>query len=243
MMTAPIIGLTTRNALFPKYGFPIIASPKSYIQALIKAGAIPVLIPVNLPIAHIHELLARLDGIIFTGGGDIATERFDGLPHEKVYDVDPERDEIEFQLIKAVEEINKPFLGICRGFQVINVAHGGTLLTHINDQMQGAYEHSAFPAHETDYEAHEVVIEEDSRLAGILGTNRLKVNSLHHQGVKDIGQGLKLAARSTDGLVEAVEVEGQPFGLAVQWHPEWMPDSEQMQALLSAFVEAARNGK
>ncbi len=143
-MSAPLIGLTTRNNTDPKLNIPIITSPRSYTEALIKAGAIPVLVPVNLDLALIPDLLTRLDAVIFTGGGDIALEHFEGEDHEKIYGVDPERDAIELDLGAHIVEMEMPFLGICRGFQVLNVALGGSLYTHIEDQLPGAVQHACF---------------------------------------------------------------------------------------------------
>ena len=240
-MTVPLIGLTTKNILHAQYGdaIPLLAAPRSYSDALIKAGATPVLMPVILPLTQLDAMLDRLDGIILTGGGDIDPQLYHGQAHEKVYDVDPQRDRIEITLARRVIERQKPFVAICRGFQVLNVALGGALYSHIADQMEGAIEHSAFPQHPTDFPAHDVEINPDSKLSNILGKTQLKVNSLHHQGVSQVGKGLTVTATAADGLVEGVEVQGHPFGVAVQWHPEWMPESKEMQALFTAFVQAA----
>jgi putative glutamine amidotransferase len=238
-MPAPLIGLTTRNIDEPKYGFPLLSSPKTYSQALIRAGAIPVLVPVNLPPASHEELLHRLDGIVFTGGGDIDLKYFQGLPHSEIYGIDPERDENELSLVKAAVEHELPFLGICRGLQVINVALGGTLFTHILDQLPGALQHSCFPAFPPDYGAHLVEIEPNSILSELLGGTEFKVNSLHHQGINKLAPNLEALAVAPDGLVEAFRLPAHPFGLALQWHPEWMPEVAEMQAIFRAFTHAA----
>jgi len=240
-MPAPLIGLTTRNTIDPKYNFPLISSPKSYTQALIRAGALPVLVPLNLPRAQYAAVLDRLDGMIFTGGGDMHPERYGGQGHPKVGNVDPERDEAELGLFAAVGQAGLPFLGICRGFQVINVALGGTLYQHISDQHPNALSHDCYPAHPTDYIAHPVRIKADSPLAKIVGAAELQVNSLHHQGVKDIAPELEPLAWAPDGLLEAYQLPGHPhFGLAVQWHPEWLPEQPQHQAIIRSFVQAAQ---
>ncbi len=238
-MSAPLIGLTTRNTDDPKYGFPLISSPKSYTQALIRAGAIPVLVPVNLPPARHADLLAQLDGIIFTGGGDMARHYFEGEDHPKIHNIDNERDETELALARAVKGASIPFMGICRGLQVINVAYGGTLYTHILDQYPGALEHACYPTHPTDYLAHPVQLKAGSVLAQAVGAEEVTVNSLHHQGIKTLAAGLEPLAWAPDGLVEAFQLPGHPYGLAVQWHPEWLPESPQMQAIFSSFVLAA----
>jgi putative glutamine amidotransferase len=239
-MSTPLIGLTTRNLTEPKFDLPLIVSPKSYSQMLMQSGAIPMLIPVNLKPDYYLDLLSRIDGIIFTGGGDIDPVRFNGAPHEKVDNVDPERDHTEISLLGKVRAMNLPFMGICRGFQVINIALGGSLFTHISDQLPGALEHACFPGNPTDFLAHSVEIKSGSRLAQILGTTQAEVNSLHHQGIQALAPEATPLAWASDGLIEAIQVPDNPFGLAVQWHPEWLPDDNYSQALFTAFIETAR---
>jgi len=238
-MPAPLIGLTTRNSIDPKYGFPLISSPKTYAQALLRAGAIPVLVPVNLPPALNTELLERLDGLLFTGGGDIDTAYFQGEAHPEIYGIDLERDEHELSLAKYAASQQIPFLGICRGFQVINVALGGTLYTHIYDQLPGALQHSCFPDFPPHHPAHPIQIQPNSLLSNLFGGTHAEVNSLHHQGAQTLAPGLEPLATAPDGLVEAFQLPSHPFGLAVQWHPEWMPDVAEMQALFSLFAAKA----
>jgi putative glutamine amidotransferase len=242
-MPAPRIGVTTRNTHSDFYEIPVISSPKSYLQALSNAGALPVLIPLGLPDSQLQEYLDLVDGVVFTGGGDIETSRFGGEEHDKVYDVDAERDALELQLVHDAVEAEKPILGICRGLQVINVAYGGTLYTHIADQLEGAVEHSYFPGHPWEKIAHPVQVQEGTRLAEIVDTPILNVNSLHHQGVKDLAPNLKATGYAPDGLVEALELEDYPYGLAVQWHPEWLQNDPSMRAIFASFVAAARDGK
>ena len=239
-MTSPLIGVTTRNSRSELYQIDVIQTPRPYSEALVRAGAIPVLIPLNLPLDKLRELLGRLDGLVFTGGGDIEIHRFNGEPHEKLYDLDAERDEIEIQLVRQAAEDSKPFLGICRGLQIANVAFGGTLYTHIPDQLPGALKHTNFPDHPWDYLAHPVQVSEGSRLAEILGEPIVEVNSLHHQGIKDLAAGLKAVASAPDGLVEAIELPEHPFAVGVQWHPECLPQDARMQNLFRALVRASQ---
>jgi putative glutamine amidotransferase len=238
-MSIPLIGLTTRSLNSPTSGLPMIASPRSYTEILMWAGAVPLLVPLNLKPELYPALLSRLDGIIFTGGGDLDPARFNGTPHEKVYDVNPERDQTEIDLFEQARKIELPLFGICRGIQLINVALGGTLYTHISDQLPDALEHSCFPAFPPEYLAHPVHIEPGSRLAQVIGTTSLQVNSLHHQGIQDPAQEAIPTAWSPDGLVEAIQVPNNPFGIAVQWHPEWLPEDPSSQALFKAFIETA----
>jgi len=246
-MPTPLIGLTTRNTNDSNYSFPLVSAPKSYTQALIAGGAVPVLVPLNLPAAQIPALLTHLDGIIFTGGGDMHPVSYGGQDHPNVGNVDEERDQAELGLFAAVKEYGLPFLGICRGFEVINVALGGTLYEHIADQHPHALAHDCYPEHPTDYIAHPVQIETGSLLAKIIGREEhqydkimLDVNSLHHQGVRDLAPDLEPLAWAPDGLLEAYQLAGHPhFGLAVQWHPEWLPEQLDHQAIFASFIQAA----
>jgi putative glutamine amidotransferase len=204
-----------------------------------QSGAIPILIPLNLKPEFYPDLLSRIDGIIFTGGGDIEPARFNGVPHERVHNVDNERDHAEISLLKQVRAINLPFMGICRGLQVINVALGGNLYTHISDQLPDALKHDCFSEHPPSYLTHPVEIKANSRLAQIMGTTQAEVNSLHHQGIQTPASEVTPLAWAPDGLIEAIQVPNNPFGLAVQWHPEWLPDNTYAQALFAAFIETA----
>jgi putative glutamine amidotransferase len=240
-MSTPIIGLTTYNGV-NKHGHPIVALMQQYINAILEAGGIPILIPSGINSESVKSLIKRLDGILFTGGGDIAIDRFDGVPHLRVEGVDPDRDSVEITLVQASVESGKPFFGICRGFQMVNVALGGTLYTHIEDQRPGAIKHDYDPNSQRQFLAHSIRLEKSSSLADILGESEMTVNSLHHQGAKDIAPMLKPTAYAPDGLVEGLELVGHPFAVAVQWHPEWLLDQEVSKRLFKAFIEAARKG-
>jgi putative glutamine amidotransferase len=132
-----------------------------------------------------------------------------------------------------------PFLGICRGIQVINVALGGTLYADIAGQFSEEIRHDCYPDLDRDQPAHDVAIAPGSRLAQVLGMTRVATNSMHHQAVRQLAPGLVATAYAPDGLLEAFEIPEHAFGLAVQWHPECMPDSPPMQLLFRAFAEAA----
>ncbi len=234
----PIIGLTTNHSK-DEYGYPATSLLRAYVSAVITEGGTPVLIPSELPDASRRELFARLDGILFTGGGDIACERFNGVPHPRVNGVDADRDDIEYALLQLAVDEGKPFLGICRGFQLVNVALGGTLFTHIADQVPGAIKHDYFvPDWPRDHLAHPVSVDRGTRLAEILGAAEFPVNSRHHQGADKIAASLKVVAHAPDGLVEGLELPGHPFGLAVQWHPEGLANRPETRRLFNAFVGA-----
>ena len=234
----PVIGITTnqsRNA----NGQPTIMLMQSYVNVVIQAGGVPLLIPSLIAEDGWDAVFSRLDGILFSGGGDIGLEHSPGEPHPRIDDVDLERDAIELKLVQAAASDGKPFLGICRGCQVVNVALGGTLYTHIPDQLPDALDHS-YPGNMRKVLVHEVKIEEGTQFAQILGEPIVKVNSLHHQGLKDIAPSIRVAGHAPDGLVEAIELPGHPFGLAVQWHPEWLTDQEGTRNLFRKFVETTK---
>ena len=233
----PLIGITT-NQSTNVHGFPTILLMQSYVNAVIQAGGVPVLIPSLIAEDGWDAVYARLDGILFSGGGDIGMEYSPGEPHPRIDDVDGQRDSLELKMVQAAVSDGKPFLGICRGCQVINVALGGTLYTHIPDQLPNALDHT-YPGNMRRVLVHEVKIEEGTRVAEILGDPIVKVNSLHHQGLKDIPPPIRAAGHASDGLVEAIELPEHPFGLAVQWHPEWLTDQEPTRNLFRKFVEAS----
>lgn len=241
-MADPIIGVTTYQDTNAQ-GHPIFALLRAYSDALVQAGGIPVLIPVSLEESSIQALLDRLDGILFTGGGDIAIDRFNGEPHPRVDGVDAERDSVELMLLEYCVNGKKPFLGICRGFQLINVGLGGTLYTHIEDQKPDAQRHDYYPDFPRNFLAHDVELKIGTSLRRIIGKRILSVNSLHHQGAKDIPEALIPSAYSPDGLVEAVELRHHPYGIAVQWHPEWLTDQPSARRLFQSFVLAAASAK
>lgn len=242
-MTTPVIGLTVNRLASSNPTAPYHGLSEAYINAVVRAGGIPLLIPLGLPESDWKELCSHLDGILLTGGSDIDPIRFNGQNHPSVYDIDSERDALEIALVQHAAENHLPFLGICRGVQAINVALGGTLFTHIADQVPGALRHDWYPNIPRDYRAHSVTLEPSSRLASILGETQPQVNSLHHQGLDRIGQGLVAVGHAPDGLIEAVELPGHLFGIGVQWHPEWLQDDPAMRKLFQAFIQAAAKGK
>lgn len=233
----PLIGITTYQST-NSYGQSTILLQQSYVRAVMQAGGVPVLIPSLIAEDGWDTAYSRLDGILFSGGGDISLDHFAGDPHPRIDEVDLNRDSVELKLVQAAASDGKPFLGICRGCQIVNVALGGTLYTHIPDQLPNALDH-AYPGNMRTVLVHEVKIEEGTHTAEIYGQPIIKVNSLHHQGLKDIAPVLRVAGHAPDGLVEVIELPDHPFGLAVQWHPEWLTDQESTRNLFRKFVAAA----
>ena len=238
-MSAPIIGVTTGRIAGENGQTDQFAAPLSYLDTILRAGGIPLLIPACLDETQLRAAFARLDGILFTGGADVNPELFNGLPHPRVYGIDEDRDRSEMTLVHLSVDEHKPFLGICRGIQVINVALGGTLYTDIADQMSGASRHDFYPNLPRNTLAHEITVEPASRLAAVLDGTHFMVNSLHHQGLQRVAPGLRVTAHAADGLVEAVEIADHPFGLAVQWHPEWLQEHAPQRAIFQQFIRAA----
>ena len=240
-MPSPLIGITSNYSHVP---FSLLTSStlqRSYITAVLKAGGLPVIIPSDIDEDGWKELVSRLDGVLFSGGGDIDIEIFKGEPHPAVEGVEPPRDAIEIGMVREVVASAKPFLGICRGLQSVNVALGGTLFTHIPDQVPNSLLHNQ-PSKNIQSRtvlSHTVSIEADSYLARLVGVTSMGVNSFHHQGIKVLAPNLRVVAQAPDGVIEAVELPDHPFGVAVQWHPEWLVDQEPELRLFKAFVDAA----
>jgi putative glutamine amidotransferase len=237
-MPKPLIGVTAASLTYLNVRREL--TNTAYIQSVITAGGLPVIIPVSLDHVDWNDLYQRLDGILFTGGVDIRLDHFDGEPHPRIDEGDDARDALELPLMRRVVNDGKPFLGVCRGLQVANVALGGTLFTHIDDQLPGAIKHDYYPDLPRSLIAHKIRVDEVTHLSKILHEPILDVNSLHHQGIKDLAPQWKPAAYSPDGLIEAIEIPDHPFGLAVQWHPEELQDRADMRALFKAFVDSTQ---
>lgn len=210
-MAQPIIAITARQA--PHEGKELFGCPASYVRALERAGGLPVLV-FPQP-GRAADLLARVDGVLLSGGADIAPQLYGQASHETVKATDPQRDAMELELARAARQAGVPMLGICRGCQMLNVAFGGTLLQDVPSLVPGARTHQT-----RELDVHDIRIEPGTMLEQILGLSSLRVNSRHHQAVDRVGAGLRVNCRSEDGVIEGVESsQGLPI-LAVQCHPE-----------------------
>jgi putative glutamine amidotransferase len=236
-MSRPLIGLTT--TLRPDLAGTMLAGIRqTYVQAILDAGGLPVLVPAG-PADILRATLQRLDGLLLPGGGDIAPTRFGEQPHARLGGIEPERDDLEIHLCQWALEGGKPVLGICRGIQVMNVAAGGTLYQDIPSQYTTTIRHPSDLAQPRGFLAHDVIVQPGTRLAGLVGAGPLPVNSWHHQAAKDVGRGLVVTARSADGIIEAMEAPEHPFAVAVQFHPEDLYTAdERIRRLFAGFVEA-----
>jgi putative glutamine amidotransferase len=208
------------------------------VQAVLRAGGLPAIVPPTaLEAAEADELVGRFDALVLCGGGDVEPERYGAEPSDRLYGVDPVRDAFELEVIRAAAAAERPTLAICRGFQILNVAFGGTLHQHLPD-VPGIGRHGIPPAEEAVL--HEVAVEQESLLASVAGSPSVKGLSHHHQGIDALGDGLVAVGRTDDGLIEAIERPGW-WMLAVQWHPEeTAAEDPQQQALFDALIARAR---
>lgn len=214
-----------------------------YANALLAAGAVPLLLPPTLEGEALEDCLARLDGLFLAGGNDLAPETYGSEPIEALGEVNPVRDRFELSAVRWAFERQMPVFGICRGIQAMNVAMGGTLWQDLPSQYrtQAGEAPLAHSQKRRDiYPSHAVRIEPGTLLFSLVGTESLRVNSMHHQAVRDAGRGLRITARATDGVPEALECPEHPFFLAVQWHPErYFAQAKDAMALFQAFANAA----
>lgn len=238
----PLVGVTTRTVLLPRDRVfdRCQAIGEFYLAAVRAAGAIPVAIPSSLDPAAATAALARLDGLLLSGGCDVDPAAWGGEPHPALGAVDPIRDAAELALARAAIEADRPVLGICRGLQVLNVARGGDLIQDLpSARRPDAVQHQVDSFAEGP--GHSVAVRPGTRLFSILGTERLRVNSTHHQAAGRAGDGVVVSARAPDGVVEALELPDLRFVLGVQWHPERTAAfDEHSQLLFAAFAAACR---
>lgn len=235
--STPVIGLTTYLEQAQTGVWDVRASflPQVYFDAVNRSGGIAVLLPPQPVDAEIAaRVIDGLDGLIVTGGKDVDPARYGQEPHPSTDEPRRDRDAWEDALLTAAIDARVPFLGICRGAQMLNVALGGTLHQHLPDVI-GSTRYSLGGGM---FGENEVGVEPASVLAGVLhGSGSVGVKSYHHQAIDRLADGLVVSARSEDGVVQAVEVPGVPFGLAVQWHPE--EDQDDIR-LFEGLVQAAR---
>ncbi len=229
----PLIGITATNGSRTSL-------PNTYWQAIEDAGGIPVIIPVSDDAAMLAQLLERLDGVLLSGGGDVAPEFFGERPHEAMGQVDSMRDRCELAILHLTQKSGIPVLGICRGVQMINVAYGGTLWQDLPAQYSDSIAHRQHVS--GNIGTHTITINRSSRLSEALQADSYAVNTFHHQAVKDVARGFSATAHTADGAVEAIEAaDGRPIW-GVQFHPEIMTTAGDvnMAAIFITFIDDAR---
>jgi putative glutamine amidotransferase len=212
---------------------------EDYRQAILHAGGDPRVVDASM---SVEAALKGIDGLLLTGGGDVAPSRYGEAPHPAVVEAEPGRDDFEIALVNAARERKLPIFAICRGIQVLNVACGGTLVQDIPTQITGAVPHSLdVPPNQPYSLAHEIWIEKDSLLSRLMrerlnDVDTCEVNSRHHQAVKAAAKGFKVSATAPDGVIEAIEDPSQPFCLGVQWHPENFFRTGEFRPLFEGFL-------
>jgi putative glutamine amidotransferase len=244
----PLVGISCCTKQFGVFGMPNHAASDTYVRATDQVvNAIPVLIPANGAKAEVDTLLDRLDGIILTGSrSNVQPSLYGGPPHPEGIPEDPQRDGAILPLIRAAIARGTPLLAICRGFQELNVALGGTLHQRLQD-LPDRIDHSA-PMHPAarvrQGKAHSIRIVPGSWLHRVARATEIAVNSLHNQGIDRLAPGLSAEGMAPDGQIEAVRVRQAPgFAVGVQWHPEYDWETEPVsRAIFGAFAEAVHHG-
>nr|WP_300093260.1 gamma-glutamyl-gamma-aminobutyrate hydrolase family protein [Sedimentibacter sp.] len=233
-----IIGITTDKIM--EDGFYYQKINESNLKAVYEHGGVPVILPVTDDDESIERYLSLVDGIYFTGGGDINPLLFGEEPIRQIGAIDYDRDTFEVKLYKHAALKNMPMLGICRGQQIMNVAGGGTLYQDIYAQRQNTNGHS--PKFTLGgYEHHTVDLIRDSMIYNIFKTDKIKTNSFHHQAVKDVAEGYIATAFTEDGIIECIESSELEFALGVQWHPEIMFERYPLFCnIFNSFIEASK---
>jgi putative glutamine amidotransferase len=240
----PIIGVPADRRLLGSHWFHCVG--EKYLKALTEAaGAVPLIVPAFGEQLELEVLLERCDGVLLTGSpSNVEPHHYAGPASAPGTWHDPERDATTLPLIPRAVAAGLPLLAICRGFQELNVAYGGTLHQRLHE-VPGLLNHKEDERQPLEAQygpAHEVALAPGGLLAGLAGRTTIRVNSLHAQGIDRLGSGLEAEGRAPDGLIEAVRVADAPgFAVAVQWHPEWQAlDNEFSTALFAAFGAAAR---
>ena len=240
----PLIGIPADRRMVGAHPFHMVGE-KYALAVMGAADAAPLLIPALAEELGFDELLERLDGLLFTGSAsNVEPHQYQGPPSAPGTLHDPARDATTLPLIRKAVQAGVPVFGICRGFQEMNVAFGGTLHQKLHE-VPGHLDHRDDDSQPLEVQygpAHEVTLEPGGVLRGLAPGDRVQVNSLHNQGIDRLGSGLAVEARAPDGVIEAFRVRAaRRFALAVQWHPEWQVMSHPFsQALFAAFGQASR---
>jgi putative glutamine amidotransferase len=243
----PLIGVTTSElrpgglATLRRHGeppHPEMALGIPYVRAIEAAGGVPVVMP-PLAMAGVPVLVARLGGLLLSGGPDLAPSAYDQRPHVQLGSTEPGLDAFEYAIVREALRLDLPILGICRGAQALNVACGGSLYQHLADVVGDSIVHRQSEVGRCP--THVVVVLAGTRLARVVGTGQLRVNSFHHQAVDRLGAGLRVCAVAPDGTIEAIEDSERPFVVGVQWHAETLVDGPTHRALFEELVAAARD--
>ena len=247
-MTLPaVIGVTGRSDQSPRSasaGMPSVCVGETYLRAVELAGGAAVVLVPSEDDDRLRSVFDRLDGLVLSGGGDVAPSNYGEEHSDLLWYVDERRDRAELALARWALAESLPLLAICRGIQVLNVAAGGTLYQDVGTQISGALTHPTLAGRPMASMAHTVDVDQNSQLADIFGAGQIGVNSAHHQAAKSVGRGLVVTARAPDGVIEGLEDRSHPFCVGVQWHPEAMIEAHPVhRRLFEALVAAARGAR
>lgn len=211
---------------------------EDYIISVIQSGGVPIIIPVTTKIEVVDEVIKSIDALILSGGHDVSPIYYGEEPYQKLGDIFPERDRFEFELLRKAKEKNIPIMGICRGAQIINAYHGGTMYQDLSYCPSEVIKH--WQEHNPEMVTHTVGLVEDTLVSNLLEEKEVWVNSFHHQVIKNIPENFVVSAESKDGVIEAIESKDYSFLLGVQWHPEMLHESSKMMnRLFDGLVKKA----
>jgi putative glutamine amidotransferase len=241
-MIKPVIGISgsviiDAGGMFPGYRRSYVN--EDYVDAVVQSGGVPFIIPYTADEEVIRTQMKQVQGLILSGGHDVDPHLYGEELDPKIGEIWPARDHFDMLLLKFAEEMNKPILGVCRGAQIINVAHGGSLYQDITNRSEKTFKHEQ--GHTPDLPTHRVHVKEGSLLAQTLGKTNFLTNSFHHQLIKKVASDLKAVAQTEDGVTEGLENEVGNI-LAVQWHPEMLhrnPDVKFMNNLFKFLIQNA----
>lgn len=231
----PIIGINCDYGEAGKH--PYAFTYRNYSESVIAACGIPFLLPVIKDKNDVAHFLKRIDGLLLTGGNDVPPQRYGKEQHQKTVCVHPDKDTSDNILVGAALQMKKPILAICYGVQLVNVVLGGSLIQDIPSEGISFLVHKDL---RNEQYTHPVTVGKNSLLSEIVEAGCIETNSVHHQAIHELGKGLVATACTSDGVIEAVELDEYPFLLGVQWHPERMTYDPCHRALFSALVKAAR---
>lgn len=237
----PVIGISgsvivDSGGMFPGYHRSYVN--EDYVQSVIKNGGIPLIIPMSQDASVLDGYIEHIDGLILSGGHDVCPRNYNEEPDQKLGDICPQRDRFDCALLQRAIEKNLPILGICRGCQILNVHHGGSLWQDLSYAEGVTIKH--WQEHHPELVTHSICLERDSLLFQVLGEESMMVNSFHHQIIRQLGNGFRAVARSKDGVIEAIEHADYRFMVGVQWHPEMLHGSEmEMNRIFAALIDEA----
>jgi putative glutamine amidotransferase len=238
----PVIGINVIVSSREGSDYVSMSVGAAYVDAVVAAGGLPVLVPAVLSDEHLAHYVEMMDGFVLTGGADISPSRYGQDPHPTVSLLHPRREAFDFLFLERALATGKPVLGICLGMQQMNVLKGGSMIQDIPSQTTTTIDHR--PSQPIGQHAHDIEVIPGTRLHALLGTTALRVNSLHHQAcIVSPESNIVVSALAPDGIVEAIELPDHPFALGVQWHPESLASEEPHLNLFRALVEQAAETK